>query len=245
MPDPQISGAVPEDAQLHTPRFPEGTIIQVAEPTTQEITGVFIIDTPSGPGNVQAMAPVVPIRPPDGTNITVPRGNLVATLHGDDNISLYVLKTLDLLLSEEAREQVDKAHALAVTTVDNANRKKRALATAVLTLQAALHARAYRILQDRYRTTPENLESVPFAGMWKRVRDGISQDRRVTVERKRLNALISDIEHLYDRRHIIAHYLTTDSFDEDIKELDRLIERGFMLIRVTEPLIATLRSRDD
>lgn len=70
---------------------------------------------------------------PIGYSLTIPAGAIRGIL-SDKGLSFFVLRPLDSLLLEEASEQIEAARVIIPDTAAAANRKKRGLATAVLTM---------------------------------------------------------------------------------------------------------------
>jgi len=193
-------------------------------------------------GQPLAYAPLVPAEIPVGYSPTIAPSTLVIGISKDKGLYTFLLRPLDSLLLEEASKQIEAVRTIIPDTVAAANQKKRGMATAVLTMQAALEARAYRILSERYHDQPDALKDMPFISMWKRIGTKIGQDATFNRDRKQRKRAIKDIKALYGKRNLVAHYTTTASFDQDMQELERLIEAGRAHMQTTAALVVDLCS---
>jgi len=81
-----------------------------------------------------------------------------------------------------------------------------------------------------------------FIQMWKRIRAKVGQDVTFNRDRKEWKKAIKDIEALYGKRKLVAHYTIIESFDQDMQELERLIEAGRAHMQTTNALLVDLRS---
>lgn len=229
---------------IHTKPVPPNITIKVMEGDGQIITGAGLYDAIDG-GNLLVKTNLAPVKPPAGiTNITITSGNLIL-MEDNTGLRMVVLKPLDIQLMEEAQEEYDAARAADYTTVGGANRTRRKMAATVLCLQAALHARAFRIVAERYGEPVEVLKTVDFAGMWHKLKNHIAKDHHVTIQGQRWKGVVADVLKLYNHRHLIAHYTNAQAFDADMAELQRLIEYGFNLFQATDPLIVSLMTPED
>lgn len=230
---------------VHNAPLPPGIDIKVTEGDDKTIIGVALF----GEANEDApliTVPVVPVKPPPGiANISVPAGGVVLTQTPEGQSYVFLIKPLDAQLLDEAREEYDEAMVAPFYTVAGANRRKRKMAATVLCLQAALHARAFRIVTERYGEAVDALKDVEFAGMWHKVKNHVAQDRHVTTEGPRWKHIVADVLKFYNHRHLIAHYTDTQAFDADIAELQRLIEHGFALLQATDALVVSLMTPED
>ncbi len=232
-------------SDIHTTPLPADIDIKIMEGEGETITG-FALFSETDEVTPITTAPVIPVKPPMGNrNVPIHAGNLVYTTTPAGSAYAFVLKPLDMQLLDEAREDYAEAMAANPLTVAGANRRKRKMAATVLCLHAALHARAFRIVAERYGESVDVLKDVEFAGMWHKVKNHIARDSYITTEGARWKRIVADVLKFYNHRHLIAHYTGTQAFDADIAELQRLIERGLTLLQATDAIVVSLMTPED
>ena len=118
---------------------------------------------------------------PAGYTPTIAAGNLRIGFSPGEGFFTQLMKPLDLLLLEETEEQFGRARSITQDSPRSRNLHRRALACCLLLLHAALQARAFRILSERYQDSGVKIKQMGFNATWDRALNIMSRDSRLTM----------------------------------------------------------------
>lgn len=192
---------------------------------------------------VSESAPTVGILVPAGYSPTIAAGDLVISADEHGAVRMLLLHPLDLLLHREAIERFESAQAETSSSITSMNAKRRLLASALLSVQTALEIRAFRILSEKYHDDYDKLQNMSFVAMWNRTLNKVKQDPTLKVEGSTKETR-TDIEKLYAKRKMVAHYRSDVAFHSDPAELERLITFGITLLFKTQGIVVNLASSE-